>query len=164
MADGGASTFILLITALLVSGSVSAVLIDQWGDMSSALEENRKGKEADAKTSLSFAGDAMEVDYDDSIIPNEMTFYLQNSGQYVLDANTLVVMIDGVSVTSTISATILPGGVDWTDTRLLEVVVSSSSWSYQNDDTVSLSAVVSSEITSGYRGTDIMNIEVRLDV
>ena len=164
MADGGASTFILLITALLVSGSVSAVLIDQWGDMSSALEENRKGKEADAKTSLSFAGDAMEVDYDDSIIPNEMTFYLQNSGQYVLDENTLVVMIDGVSVTSNITATILPGGTDWTDTRLLEVVVSSSSWSYQNDDTVSISAVVSSEITSGYRGTDTMNIEVRLDV
>ena len=164
MADGGASTFILLITALLVSGSVSAVLIDQWGDMSSALEENRKGKEADAKTSLSFAGDAMEVDYDDSIIPNEMTFYLQNSGQYVLDENTLVVMIDGVSVTSNITAPILPGGTDWTDTRLLEVVVSSSSWSYQNDDTVSISAVVSSEITSGYRGTDTMNIDVRLDV
>ncbi|MBT5255010.1 MAG: hypothetical protein HOL72_04525 [Euryarchaeota archaeon] len=164
MADGGASTFILLITALLVSGSVSAVLIDQWGDMSSALEENRKGKEADAKTSLSFAGDAMEVDYDDSVNPNEMTFYLQNSGQYVLDEDTLVVMVDGVSVTSSISATILPGGAEWTDTRLLEVVVSASSWSYQNDDTLSISAVVSSEITSGYRGTDTMNIEVRLDV
>jgi archaellum component FlaG (FlaF/FlaG flagellin family) len=93
-----------------------------------------------------------------------MTFYLQNSGQYVLDEDTLVVMVDGVSVTSSISATILPGGAEWTDTRLLEVVVSASSWSYQNDDTLSISAVVSSEITSGYRGTDTMNIEVRLDV
>ena len=164
MADGGASTFILLITALLVSGSVSAVLIDQWGDMSSALEENRKGKEADAKTSLSFAGDAMEVEYDDSVIPNVMTFYLQNTGQYVLDESTLVIMVDGVSVTSNISATILPGGADWTDVRLLEVEVTSNSWSYQNDDSVSLSAVVSSEVTSGYRGTATMNIEVRLNV
>jgi archaellum component FlaG (FlaF/FlaG flagellin family) len=164
MADGGASTFILLITALLVSGSVSAVLINQWGDMSSALEENRRGKEADSKTSVSFAGDAMEVDYDDSVTPNVMTFYLQNTGQYVLDESTLVVIVDGVSVTSSISATILPGGADWTNIRLLEVEVSSTSWAFQNDDSLSISAVVSSEVTSGYRGTDTMNIEVRLDV
>ena len=164
MADGGASTFILLITALLVSGSVSAILINQWGDMSSALEENRKGKEADAKTSVSFAGDAMEVGYDDSVSPNVMTFYLQNTGQYVLDESTLVVVVDGISVTSSITTTILPGGADWTDVRLLEVEVSSTSWSYQNDDSVSLSAVVSSEVTAGYRGTSTMNIEVRLNV
>jgi len=164
MADGGASTFILLITALLVSGSVSAILINQWGDMSSALEENRKGKEADAKTSVSFAGDAMEIEYDDSVNPNVMTFYLQNSGQYVLDESTLVVIVDGISVTSSITTTILPNGADWTGVRLLEVEVSSSSWSYQNDDSVSISAVVSSEVTSGYRGTDTMNIEVRLNV
>jgi len=164
MADGGASTFILLITALLVSGSVSAILINQWGDMSSALEENRKGKEADAKTSVSFAGDAMEIEYDDSVNPNVMTFYLQNSGQYVLDESTLVVIVDGISVTSSITTTILPNGADWTGVRLLEVEVSSSSWSYQNDDSVSISAVVSSEVTSGYRGTDTMNVEVRLNV
>ncbi|MDC0340544.1 hypothetical protein OAM96_01145 [Candidatus Poseidoniaceae archaeon] len=164
MADGGASTFILLITALLVSGSVSAILINQWGDMSSALEENRKGKEADAKTSVSFAGDAMEVGYDDSVSPNVMTFYLQNTGQYVLDESTLVVIVDGISVTSSITTTILPNGADWTDVRLVEVEVSSSSWSYQNDDSVSISAVVSSEVTSGYRGTDTMDIEVRLNV
>ena len=164
MADGGASTFILLITALLVSGSVSAILINQWGDMSSALEENRKGKEAGAQTSVSFAGDAMEVGYDDSVSPNVMTFYLQNTGQYVLDESTLVVVVDGISVTSSITTTILPGGADWTDVRLLEVEVSSTSRAYQNDDSVSLSAVVSSEVTSGYRGTDTMNIEVRLNV
>ena len=164
MADGGASTFILLITALLVSGSVSAVLINQWGDMSSAIEENSRGKEADSKTSVAFAGDAMAVDYDDSVSPNVMTFYLQNTGQYVLDESTLVVIVDGISVTSSITTTILPGGADWTDVRLLEVEVSSTSWSYQNDDSVSLSAVVSSEVTAGYRGTSTMNIEVRLNV
>jgi archaellum component FlaG (FlaF/FlaG flagellin family) len=96
--------------------------------------------------------------------PNVMTFYLQNTGQYVLDESTLVVIVDGISVTSSITTTILPGGADWTDVRLLEVEVSSTSWSYQNDDSVSLSAVVSSEVTSGYRGTSTMNIEVRLNV
>ena len=164
MADGGASTFILLITALLVSSSVSIVLINQWGDLSSAIDDNRRGKEADTKTSVSFAGDAMEVGYDDSVNPNVMTFYLQNTGQYVLDESTLVVIVDGISVTSSITTTILPGGADWTDVRLLEVEVSSTSWSYQNDDSVSLSAVVSSEVTAGYRGTSTMNIEVRLNV
>ncbi|MDA1130430.1 MAG: hypothetical protein O3B00_02905 [archaeon] len=164
MADGGASTFILLVTALLVSGSVSAILINQWGDMSSALEENRKGKEADAQTSVSFAGDAMEVEYDDSVSPNVMTFYLQNTGQYVLDESTLVVIVDGTSVTSSITATIVPTGTVWNDVKLLKVEVFSNSWTYQNNDGVSLSVVVSSEVTSGYRGTDTMNIEVRLDV
>ena len=164
MADGGASTFILLVTALLVSGSVSAILINQWGDMSSALEENRKGKEADAQTSVSFVGDAMEVEYDDSVSPNVMTFYLQNTGQYVLDESTLVVIVDGTSVTSSITATIVPTGTVWNDVKLLKVEVFSNSWTYQNNDGVSLSVVVSSEVTSGYRGTDTMNIEVRLDV
>ena len=164
MADGGASTFILLVTALLVSGSVSAILINQWGDMSSALEENRKGKEADAQTSVSFAGDAMEVEYDDSVSPNVMTFYLQNTGQYVLYESTLVVIVDGTSVTSSITATIVPTGTVWNDVKLLKVEVFSNSWTYQNNDGVSLSVVVSSEVTSGYRGTDTMNIEVRLDV
>jgi archaellum component FlaG (FlaF/FlaG flagellin family) len=164
MADGGASTFILLVTALLVSGSVSAILINQWGDMSSALEENRKGKEADSKTSVSFAGDAMEVEYDDSVTPNVMTFYLQNTGQYVLDKETLVVIVDGASVTASISSQIVPASGDWSEVNLLKVMVDSNSWAYLDDDGVSLSVVVSSDVTSGYRGTDSMNIEVRLDV
>ncbi len=164
MADGGASTFILLVTALLVSSSVSIVLINEWGDMSSAIDDNRRGKEADTKTSVSFAGDAMEVEYDDSVSPNSMTFYLQNTGQYVLDESTLVVIVDGASVTSTISSTIVPSGTVWNDVKLLKVVVNSSSWTYQNNDGVSLSVVVSSDVTSGFRGTDSLNLEVRLDV
>ena len=164
MADGGASTFILLVTALLVSSSVSIVLINQWGDLSSAIEDDRRGKEADTKTSVSFAGDAMEVEYDDSVSPNEMTFYLQNTGQYVLDESTLVVIVDGASVTSNITATIVPASTVWNDARLLKVVVNSSSWTYQNNDGVSLSVVVSSETTFGFRGTDSLNLEVRLDV
>jgi len=164
MADGGASTFILLVTALLVSSSVSVVLINQWGDLSSAIDETRRGQEADIKTSVSFAGDAMEVEYDDSVSPNLMTFYLQNTGQYVLDESTLVVIVDGASVTSSITATIVPTGTDWNGVKLLKVVVDSSSWTYQNNDGVSLSVVVSSEVTSGFRGTDTLNLEVRLDV
>ena len=31
MADGGATSFIMLVTALLVAGSVSTFLIAEWG-------------------------------------------------------------------------------------------------------------------------------------
>ena len=51
MADGGASTFIFLATALLVSGAVSAVLISQYGDITSAMEQERR-ENADSYTQL----------------------------------------------------------------------------------------------------------------
>ena len=49
MADGGASSFIFLATALLVSGGVSAVLISQWGEMATTLDQQRREDEADLK-------------------------------------------------------------------------------------------------------------------
>ena len=79
MADGGASTFIFLATALLVSGAVSAVLISQYGDITSAMEQERRENEADSKTSFDYAGDLSNVAYDnDPVNPTEsITFYLQ---------------------------------------------------------------------------------------
>ena len=43
MADGGASSFIFLTTALLVSGIVSVVLINEWGDMAKAITGSNPG-------------------------------------------------------------------------------------------------------------------------
>ena len=73
-------------------------------------------------------------------------------------------IVDGASVTASISSQIVPPSGDWTEVNLLKVMVDSNSWAYLDDDGVSLSVVVSSDVTSGYRGTDSMNIEVRLDV
>ena len=102
MADGGASTFIFLATALLVSGAVSAVLISQYGDITTAMEQERREDEADAKTSFDFAGDLSNVAYDnDPANPTEtITFYLINSGEYLLDEASLFVQLDGVVVAS----------------------------------------------------------------
>ena len=101
MADGGASTFIFLATALLVSGAVSAVLISQYGDITSAMEQERRENEADSKTSFDYAGDLSNVAYDnDPVNPTEsITFYLQNSGEYVLDETSIFVQVDGVVTT-----------------------------------------------------------------
>jgi len=87
---------------------------------------------------------------------------LQNIGENLLDASTLVVIVDGQSVTSSIVDTLVPAGNDWDDTRLLEVTVNSSTWSYSAGDDVSLTVTVSSEVTSGYRGSTSISLEVRL--
>ena len=71
-------------------------------------------------------------------------------------------LVDGQTVTSTINATIVPSGVDWNEDRLLQITVNEPSWTYQSGDDVSITVVVSSEVTNGYRGSDSMSVEVRL--
>jgi archaellum component FlaG (FlaF/FlaG flagellin family) len=163
MADGGASSFIFLTTALLVSGLVSVVLINEWGDMAKASQDQNRAMEVNQATSLGFAGDPMMVAYDDTLNPDEMTFYLQNTGTTLLDTSTLVVIVDGSTVTSSIATAIVPSaGTDWDSEHLVEVTVSSSSWAYADGTDVSLTVIVSSEVTNGYRGTDTISLEVRL--
>ena len=50
MADGGASTMILLVTSLLISGAASVVLLESWGEVAEASGTNVKGNVADAET------------------------------------------------------------------------------------------------------------------
>ena len=162
MADGGASSFIFLTTALLVSGLVSVVLINQWGDMAQITAQETAALEVQEATSVDFAGDPMMVALDNSATPTEITFFLQNTGTTLLDSSTLVVLVDGQTVTSSITSALVPASGDWDEDHLLEVTVSSNSWAYQSGDDVSITAVVSSEVTNGYRGSDSMSVEVRL--
>ena len=163
MADGGASSFIFLTTALLVSGIVSIVLINEWGDMAKASQDQTRAMEVEQDTSLGFAGDPMMVAYNSTLNPDEMTFYLQNTGTTLLDTSTLVVIVDGTTVTSSITTAIVPAtGNDWDSQHLVEVTVNSSSWAYADGTDVSLTVIVSSEVTNGYRGSDTISLEVRL--
>ena len=164
MADGGASTFIFLATALLVSGAVSAVLISQYGDITTAMEQERREDEADAKTSFDFAGDLSNVAYDnDPANPTEtITFYLINSGEYLLDEASLFVQLDGVVVANgDITTTVLPSG-DWASSELLEVELSGA-FGYQDNDDVKLTILVQSVSVSGYQGEATESTEVRLN-
>ena len=160
MADGGASSFIFLTTALLVSGLVSVVLINQWGGMAQITAQETAALEVQEATSVDFAGDPMMVSLNTTL--NEITFDVQNTGTTLLDSSTLVVLVDGQTVTSTINATIVPSGGDWNEDRLLQITVNEPSWTYQSGDDVSITVVVSSEVTNGYRGSDSMSVEVRL--
>ena len=162
MADGGATSFIFLTTALLVSGLVSVVLINQWGEMAQVTSQQTAAIEVQEATSVDFAGDPMMVDLNTTASPNEITFFLQNTGTTLLDSSTLVVIVDGQTVTSSINSSLVPATGDWDEGHLLQVTVNSSSWAYQSGDDISLTVVVSSEITNGYRGSDSMSVEVRL--
>jgi len=165
MADGGASTFIFLATALLVSGAVSAVLISQYGDITSAMEQERRENEADSKTSFDYAGDLSNVAYDnDPVNPTEsITFYLQNSGEYVLDETSIFVQVDGVVIPdSDVSTTVLPSGGAWDSTSLLEVVLSGN-FGYPDDTDIKLTTLVQSVSVGGYEGEAIESTVVRLN-
>ena len=145
-----------------MSGLVSVVLINQWGDMAQITAQETAALEVQEATSVDFAGDPMMVALNTSASPNEITFYLQNTGTTLLDTSTLVVIVDGQTVTSSITSTLVPASGDWDEAHLLEVTVNSSSWSYQSGDDVAITVVVSSEVTNGYRGSDSMSVEVRL--
>ena len=165
MADGGASTFIFLATALLVSGAVSAVLISQYGDITSAMEVERRENEADAKTSFEFAGDLANVAYDnDPVNPTEtITFYLQNTGEYVLDEDSLFVQLNGsVIADANVATTVLPTGGAWGNTNLLEVVISGT-WGFADNTDIYLTVLVQSLSVSGYQGEDAESTVVRLN-
>ena len=160
MADGGASSFIFLTTALLVSGLVSVVLINQWGGMAQITAQETAALEVQEATSVDFAGDPMMVDLNTT--RNEITFFLQNTGTTLLDSSTLVVLVDGQTISSSINSSLVPVTGDWDEDHLLEVTVHSSSWTYQSGDDIALTVIVSSEVTNGYRGSDSTSLEVRL--
>ena len=83
MAGSAPSAFIFLMTALIVSAAVSAILVESWEGIADTYAKNRDKAAIDAKTEFSFAGNAMKVDYDSGSFT--MTFYLQNTGEIILE-------------------------------------------------------------------------------
>ena len=160
MADGGATSFIMLVTALLVAGSVSTFLIAEWGDVARSMEMERRAQAIDAETDVSLAGDPGHVRYS---VTGQIQFYLMNSGTSVLDDSTLVVLVDGVQQTANVTTTVMNGG-DWSAGELLQVQVVDNTLTYANNTEVVLTVVVSSEFVSNVRGTDTLDAEVRLVV
>ncbi|MGB2507660.1 MAG: hypothetical protein ACPIFP_08065 [Candidatus Poseidoniaceae archaeon] len=160
MADGGATSFIMLVTALLVAGSVSTFLIAEWGDVARSMEMERRAQAIDAETDVSLAGDPGHVRYS---LTGQIQFYLMNSGTSVLDDSTLVVLVDGVQQSGNVTTTVMNGG-DWSAGELLQVQVVDNTLTYTNNTEVTLTVVVSSEFVSNVRGTDTLDAEVRLVV
>ncbi len=160
----GASTMILLVASLLISGAASVVLLQSWGEVAEASGTNTKGKVADAETDVSFSGDRGDVLLDTSGANQEITLYFQNTGIRPLDKSSFTIFVDGVSSTLVGSATLYPASGVWATDHVLEVTVSDSSFNYSDDDTATVTIIVQSTISEGVKGTDSESAEVRLSV
>ena len=163
MAEGGVTSMIMLVVALLVSGVAGVVLVDSWGDVSQTLGKQRVKSEMDASTRIDFAGDPMNSAYD-NVDPEDITFYLQNSGTQTLDTASLGVIVDGVSIpTSDITVSVLGGGA-WASGQVVSVNVEDSDFAYSDGDEVKVSIVVMSEQYKGIKGSDTLQGTLRLKV
>ena len=164
MADGGASTMILLVTSLLISGAASVVLLESWGQVAEASGTNAKEKVADAETEVSFSGDRGDVLLDTSGANQEITLYFQNTGIRVLDKDSFTIFVDGVSSSLVGSATLYPSNGVWATDYVMEVTVTDASFSYSDNDLATVTIIAQSTVTDGVKGTDSETAEVRLSV
>jgi len=164
MADGGASTMILLVTSLLISGAASVVLLESWGQVAEASGTNAKEKVADAETDVSFSGDRGDVLLDTSGANQEITLYFQNTGIRVLDKDFYTIFVDGVSSSVVGSATLYPSNGVWATDYVMEVTVTDASFSYSDNDFATVTIIAQSTVTDGVKGTDSETAEVRLSV
>ncbi|MBJ61642.1 MAG: hypothetical protein CMB57_00160 [Euryarchaeota archaeon] len=164
MADGGASTMILLVTSLLISGAASVVLLESWGQVAEASGTNAKEKVADAETDVSFSGDRGDVLLDTSGANQEITLYFQNTGVRVLDKDSFTIFVDGVSSSVVGSTTLYPSNGVWATDYVIEVTVTDASFSYSDNDLATVTIIAQSTVTDGVKGTDSETAEVRLSV
>ena len=164
MADGGASTFIMLITGLLISSSVSALLISEWSSTAKVAQVQQRGAQLNSELDIEFAGDPMMVDFDDSTLPETITFYIQNSGMHPMDESKMTVVVDGVEpISVSVSLVGTPTPSSWVPNELAMIVVEYNPASgYSDGDDVALYAIATSEVIGGLSSSASMSIEVRL--
>tara|TARA_B110000444_G_scaffold261499_1_gene314273 strand:- start:60445 stop:60939 length:495 start_codon:yes stop_codon:yes gene_type:complete len=162
MADGGASSFIMLVTALLISGSVSTILISEWNKVARVAESDERKSYGSLGVSVDFAGDPMMVGFEDPAVgDDELTVYVINSGIHEM-STTFELLINGVAP-ATMTTSISPSGTDWLPGYLLEITASDNTLTYTDGDDASLFFVGISEPIQGYQHSATMNKEVRLN-
>ena len=162
MADGGASTMIMLVTSLLLSGAASVVLLESWGSVAESSSNNTSSRVADAETDVSFGGDRSDILLDTSGANQEITLYFQNTGIRPLDKSSFTIFVDGVSSSTTGAATLYPANGVWAPDYILEVTVTDASFNYADGDIATVTIVAQSTISEGVKGTDSETAEVRL--
>tara|TARA_B100001287_G_C22675690_1_gene527517 strand:- start:460 stop:951 length:492 start_codon:yes stop_codon:yes gene_type:complete len=160
MADGGASSIIMLITGLLISGGASAVLISEWSDAVRVTQINDRAAADQDDVSVALAGDPAMVAHNTTA--NTIVLYFANTGAYDLDTSDFEVLIDGESPTS-VAVSVKPSGTDWNPGDLLEVTLTDNSWSYSDGDDVAIYFIGVSEFVNGRTYSASTNAEVRLN-
>ena len=166
MADGGSSTIIMLVTALLISSAASAVLVQEWSSTSRAIQTQQKGLQLSEEIGIDFAGDPMTVSLSTATNPNQIIFYIQNTGVHVMDETTLAVLVEGVNLNSaSISTSYVPViSANWAPNVLLQVTLADASLNgFAGNTEVSIYASARSVSVAGITMSTSMNEEVRLN-
>jgi archaellum component FlaG (FlaF/FlaG flagellin family) len=163
MADGGASTIIMLVTALLISSAASAVLIQEWSSTSRVIQQQQKGLQLSEQIGIDFAGDPMMVELSSNPNPNEITFFILNTGAHTMDESSLAVLVNGVTV-GIIDTDFVPASAAWNPNVLLEVTVSDTSFdTFGDEESITIYATVRSVEVSGISMSTSMTEEVQLN-
>jgi archaellum component FlaG (FlaF/FlaG flagellin family) len=151
---------IMLVTALLISGGASAVLISEWSNALRTVQVNEQASATEDGVDVALAGDPAMVAYDATL--KTITLYFVNTGEFDLDTTSYEVLIDGSPPTST-SESVQPSGPDWNPGYLLEITLTDTSWSFSDGDDVSVYFIGISESINGYTHSATTNAEVRLN-
>ena len=151
---------IMLITALLISGGASAVLLSEWSDAVRTVQTNERASSDKDDVSVAMAGDPAMVAHNTT--SSTITLFFLNTGMYELNSSTYEVLINGAAPTST-TQTVLPSGSEWNPGHLLEVVLTDTSWSFSDGEDVSVYFVGISERVNGFTHSASTSGEVRLN-
>ena len=152
---------IMLITALLISGGASAVLISEWSNAVRVVQTNERASADRDDVSVALAGDPAMVAYNSTA--KTITLYFVNTGAYDLDTTTYEVLVNGVAPNSS-SESVLPSGTEWNPGDLLQVVLTNGSWTFLDGEDISVYFVGLSERVAGYTHSASTSAEVRLNV
>ena len=131
---------VMLITALLISGGASALLIAEWSDAVRVVQVNERASDVRDGVSVALAGDPAMVAHNTS--SNTITLYFLNTGSYDLDVSNYEVLIDGAAPSSS-TESVLPSGAEWNPGDLLEIVLTESTWNYADGEDISVFFAVS---------------------
>jgi len=151
---------VMLITALLISGGASALLISEWSDAVRVVQVNERASDVRGGVSVALAGDPAMVAHNTT--SKTITLYFLNTGNYDLDTSNYEVLIDGVAPTSS-TETVLPSGTGWNPGDLLEIVLTDNTWTYADGEDISVFFVGVSERVNGNTHSATTNAEVRLN-
>ena len=84
---------IMLISSLIVAGIVSAVLVQAWVGVSSALDDNADQIEVNANTDATLVSDPMNIDWNP--LTNQTMITVQNTGNLVLNIPDTTILLNG---------------------------------------------------------------------
>lgn len=103
----GPSELIMLTTGLVVATIVSSLLLSTWGSISQGLDNQGEQELMDSKTRVSIVNNPASITWDETGTDTDVktSIFIQNSGKTTLNIESTYIVIGGVMMTASASAT-----------------------------------------------------------